>query len=217
MSNGYALKKDGTFWTWGRNGWAQIGSEKVEVNLTSVQQTPLKIAENVAIPICPAIHVFDDWRVTTPASCTEKGIETHTCTICGTEETREIPAPGHTLTHFEAVKATVEAEGNIEYWTCSTCGKFFIDSSGLIEVSADDVILPRKVKLGDANGNGEVDMIDATVIQRAVTMVPVPYDEDQLMNADVDDDGDLTVMDAAFIQRHATMIKTPYPIGELIG
>ena len=170
----------------------------------------------MAIPACSAIHVFGDWVATTPATCTKSGIEKRTCTICGTEETREISARGHALAHFDAVEATLETEGNLEYWKCNVCDKFFIDQQGLIEVSEDDVIIARKVKLGDANGNGEVDMIDATIIQRAVTMVPVPYDEDQLMNADVDDDGDLTVMDAAFIQRHATMIKTPYPIGDLM-
>ena len=70
--------------------------------------------------------------------------------------------------------------------------------------------------LGDADGNGEVDMTDATVIQRVVTMIAVPYDEEQLMRADVDGDGELTVVDATFIQRYSTKVQTPYPIGEEI-
>ena len=70
--------------------------------------------------------------------------------------------------------------------------------------------------LGDADGNGEVDMTDATVIQRVATMIAVPYDEEQLMCADIDDDGDLTIVDATFIQRYSTRIAVPYPIGEEI-
>ena len=70
--------------------------------------------------------------------------------------------------------------------------------------------------LGDADGSGEVDTVDATIIQRYATMVAVPYPEDQLMNADVDSDGDLTIVDATFIQRYSTRVGVPFPIGEAI-
>lgn len=69
--------------------------------------------------------------------------------------------------------------------------------------------------LGDANGDGDVDSVDATIIQRVCTMLKVPYTEEQLMCGDVDGDDNLTTVDATFIQRYATMLKTPYPIGEL--
>jgi hypothetical protein len=42
----------------------------------------------------PHVHSFGDWTVTTPATCTEAGVETRTCE-CGETETREIPALGH--------------------------------------------------------------------------------------------------------------------------
>lgn len=70
--------------------------------------------------------------------------------------------------------------------------------------------------LGDADGNGDVDTADATVIQRAVTKIAVPYDEEQLMRADIDGDENLTIVDATFIQRYSTKVNTPYPIGEPI-
>lgn len=73
------------------------------------------------------------------------------------------------------------------------------------------------VLLGDVNGDGEVDMIDATVIQRAVTRINEPYTQEQLMNADIDGDGGITIVDATFIQRYSTGVKTPYKIGEAIG
>ena len=72
------------------------------------------------------------------------------------------------------------------------------------------------VYLGDADGNGEVDMADATIIQRHATMIAVPYDEAQLMHADIDGDGSLSIVDATFIQRYDTHMKVPYPIGETI-
>jgi hypothetical protein len=42
----------------------------------------------------PHEHSFGEWAVTTPATCTEKGVETRTCG-CGETETREIAALGH--------------------------------------------------------------------------------------------------------------------------
>lgn len=73
-----------------------------------------------------------------------------------------------------------------------------------------------EVILGDADGNGDVDTADATIIQRAVTKIAVPYDEEQLMRGDVDGDENLTIVDATFIQRYSTKVNTPYPIGEPI-
>ena len=42
-------------------------------------------------------HVWDDGTVTTPASCTEEGVMTYTCTdeACGETKTEPIPAAGH--------------------------------------------------------------------------------------------------------------------------
>ena len=45
----------------------------------------------------------------------------------------------HTLTRHAAVKATCVNDGNIEYWSCSGCGKNFSDSNGTNEL--DDVRL----------------------------------------------------------------------------
>lgn len=70
--------------------------------------------------------------------------------------------------------------------------------------------------LGDADGNGEVEVIDATFVQRSATKVKVSIPDIILMHGDIDGDGDLSVVDATFIQRHCTRVATPYPIGEFV-
>ena len=41
----------------------------------------------------------------------------------------------HSLTHVDAKAATTEAEGNVEYYHCSVCGKNFSDQSGKAELT----------------------------------------------------------------------------------
>lgn len=85
-----------------------------------------------------------------------------------------------------------------------------------ISVTTEQSETPSGYVLGDANGDGDVDVVDATVIQRYCTMISVPYTEEQLMCGDVDGDGYLTSVDATFIQRYCTFLYTPYDIGETV-
>ncbi len=45
----------------------------------------------------------------------------------------------HDLAHHTAVKATCEHAGNIEYWECDNCHKFFTDE-GITEVEQSDIV-----------------------------------------------------------------------------
>ena len=48
----------------------------------------------------------------------------------------------HTLTKTEATPATCTEPGNVEYWTCDTCGKHFIDENGTTEIEEGEWIIP---------------------------------------------------------------------------
>ena len=49
----------------------------------------------------------------------------------------------HTMVHYEAREATETEDGNIEYWLCTGCGKYFTDEAGTNEVSQADVVIPK--------------------------------------------------------------------------
>lgn len=84
--------------------------------------------------------------------CTEHDtIEAHvysdendtTCNTCG--YIRVItPSHTHDLTPVRAVPADCGAgtPGNIEYWVCSGCGKFFRDAGGENEITREDTVIP---------------------------------------------------------------------------
>ena len=70
--------------------------------------------------------------------------------------------------------------------------------------------------LGDANGDGEVCITDATTIQRDVAQIS-KIDDSFRRSVDVDSDGVLTIMDATSIQRWLVHFGVAYPIGKPIN
>ena len=52
-----------------------------------------------------------------------------------------IPATGHDMTKVDAVPASCEANGSIEYYECGYCGKLFSDADGKNEITAADTII----------------------------------------------------------------------------
>ena len=76
----------------------------------------------------PALgHDWSEWMVTTPATCTEKGVETRTCSRCDVSETREIEALGHTpaeaVKENETAATCTEAGGYDMVIYCSVCNE----------------------------------------------------------------------------------------------
>ena len=91
-------------------------------------------------------------------TCTTPGnIEYFYCPNCGkyysdedcTQELVNGPADafreanGHSMTHVGAVEPTYDHVGNIEYWYCSACRKYFADGQGAQELTGS-VILPKE-------------------------------------------------------------------------
>lgn len=75
---------------------------------------------------------------------TEKGWEAYeTCTRCDYSTYEEIDELAHTLTHVEAKAATTDAEGNIEYWHCTACDKYFRDAQATQEITQADTVIEK--------------------------------------------------------------------------
>ena len=86
-------------------------------------------------------HNFGAWTVTKAATCTESGISTRKCSVCGTEETMIVPSLGHSMTATAGKAATCTEAGNSAYWTCSRCHKFFSDAAGKSEIAKDSWVI----------------------------------------------------------------------------
>lgn len=106
-----------------------------------ISQDDTVIAPVTPPPACAHLYTRES-RV--EPTCIEAGSVTVTCAVCGEVISRQtLAAVGHTLTHTARVEATYQAAGNIEYWNCSVCGKFFRDGTGLTEITQADTVIPR--------------------------------------------------------------------------
>ena len=73
------------------------------------------------------------------AACTEKAV----CEVCS-RAYGELDANNHAdLRHIEAKAATKDAEGNIEYWHCEGCGKYYADAAASKEITEAETVTAK--------------------------------------------------------------------------
>ena len=84
------------------------------------------------------------------ATCKDKAV----CEVCG-KAYGELDPKNHTaLKHIPAKAATEDAEGNIEYWYCEGCDKYYSDKYGTKEIAKADTVtakLPKSTPTGDTS------------------------------------------------------------------
>ena len=73
------------------------------------------------------------------ATCKDKAI----CEICG-DSYGSLDPNNHTdLKHIDAKAATAAEEGNIEYWHCGDCNKYFSDAAAKTEITRADTVTAK--------------------------------------------------------------------------
>lgn len=122
-------------------------------------------------------HTFGDWKSngdgTHTRKCTVdgcKGVETMACSggnatcaekavceYCG-KAYGKTDSNNHTdLKHIDAKAATKTADGNIEYWYCGGCDKYYSDKDGINEIKKADTVTaklpgnPKSPRTGNAS------------------------------------------------------------------
>ena len=83
-------------------------------------------------------------------TCRDKAV----CEVCGKSYGKLDPKNHTDLKHFPAKAATEDADGNIEYWYCSGCNKYYSDKDGTKEIAKADTVtakLPKSPQTGDTS------------------------------------------------------------------
>lgn len=123
-------------------------------------------------------------------------------------------------TEYEPVETTVAEPVESEATSPSTTVATEDESKLTSTTASDDETEPSEPSknagvLGDVNGDGKVNVKDATLIQKAAAKIIELTDEEKL-RADVNADNKNNVKDATAIQKFAAKIETGFPIGEPI-
>ena len=144
--------------------------EEKYVDTVTVNGTAVTLDENGSFTLAPAdggqkIVVTDkagntaemtvtvnDGHTGGKATCTEKAV----CEVCG-KAYGELDPKNHTdLKHIPAKAATEDAEGNIEYWYCSGCGKYYSDKDGTKEIAKADTVTAKLTKSPPTGDNSNL-------------------------------------------------------------
>ena len=108
------------------------------------------VAADKAGNIAEMTVTVNDGHTGGTATCAEKAV----CDVCG-KAYGELDPKNHTdLKHISAKAATEDAEGNIEYWYCGSCNKYYSDKDGTKEIKKADTVtakLPKTPPTGDTS------------------------------------------------------------------
>lgn len=141
--------------TWEENTWKIIGlpsgeqrtivlkAEVTNVKMDEIVTCSASIAEVMFLTLTEPITVSSQFTVVCgshsggTATCTKKAV----CGFCG-EEYGEIDPSNHTnLVKTAARAATCTEAGNIAYWHCDACDKYFSDKNGTTEITLEGTVL----------------------------------------------------------------------------
>ena len=153
----------------GRQGKV-IGNATLPADATVAEGARLEIPEGTSLTVPEGITFTNNGIVVTdPSAVTKLGTvvcNSHSgggatckaqavCSLCGESYGEKDPANHDKLEKVPAKAATTDAEGNIEYWVCSGCGKYYADVEGAKEITKADTVLaklPSTPKTGDSAG-----------------------------------------------------------------
>ena len=68
----------------------------------------------------------------------------------------------HQLTHVPAKAPATSEAGNIEYWYCAACGRYFADSTGAKEITKADTVIPKRHFSGSNSSSYPITVPDKT-------------------------------------------------------
>ena len=107
--------------------------------------------------VVPAhVHEYGEWRTYSEATCTEAKTEIREC-VCKAKETRRVgEALGHEMRHHAAVSESCTQDGNVEYFSCTRCGKYFLEAEGFTEILPANTVVSAPGHV-DADRDGKCD------------------------------------------------------------
>ena len=140
------------------NSGTVIGNATLLGNTTLAEGKTLVIPEGTSLSVGAGNTFTNNGTVTVEGGFSSEGgalvcnshsggkatcVKPATCDVCQTPYGDLDPANHTALTHVEAKAATTEAEGNIEYWYCEGCGKYYSDATAATEITKEQIVTAK--------------------------------------------------------------------------
>lgn len=90
------------------------------------------------------------------ATCIQKA----QCAICNEEYGTYNLGVHKGLKLVEGKAATKAEEGNIEYWHCEDCDRYYVEDNGYVEIKKADTVIAKVSDNDTSNGAGSGDVVD---------------------------------------------------------
>jgi hypothetical protein len=149
------------------------------VSLTS---QPTSVTVSVNPSTCS--HSYSAWSVTKAATCTAKGSQSRTCSLCGNKQTKEITALGHSYDSGEITKPATTTSTGVKTYTCTRCSGSYTETIPQ---------LTSTLSLGDVNGDGQVNLKDVTKLFQYVNKQISSLEHEDV--SDINHDGAINLKD----------------------
>ena len=146
-----------------------IGTNETE------QQVEACITQKNLSNICEDVygdhHYAEELTVDQEATCSEEGSKSYHCIRCDAKG-KSFVIPKINLTHVDAKAATAESAGNIEYWHCEKCSKYYSDAKAAHEITLEQTViekLPGKEAINNLPKTGDDSRVALWLLLLAVS------------------------------------------------
>lgn len=101
-----------------------------------------KNLSNICVDVYGDHHYAEELTVDQEATCSEEGSKSYHCIRCDAKG-KSFVIPKINLKHVDAKAATAESAGNIEYWHCEKCGKYYSDAKAAHEITLEQTVIEK--------------------------------------------------------------------------
>ena len=146
-----------------------IGTNKTEQQVEAC--ITQKNLSNICVDVYGDHHYAEELTVDQEATCSEEGSKSYHCIRCDAKG-KSFVIPKINLTHVDAKAATAESAGNIEYWHCEKCGKYYSDAKAAHEITLEQTViekLPGKEAINNLPKTGDDSRVALWLLLLAVS------------------------------------------------
>lgn len=114
--------KEHTFQTTGTSGSLQLSPGEYTITVAGYDGTHTLTSDAAKFTVEKHTHTYDKGEITTEPTCTEEGVKTYTCKVCGDIYTEPVAKTAHQTEVVNAKEATCKEAGYTGDEVCKVCG-----------------------------------------------------------------------------------------------